>query len=71
MPSRLPTSPQVAPESRQARIAISSSLAVSPQDDRAGYSRRHRARPNMPPYVWFPYRFTYTREDGAWSMALA
>jgi len=36
------------------------------------YSCRHRARPNMVPYIWFPYRPAYACRDGpAWSMALA
>jgi hypothetical protein len=48
----------------------------SPGDGRVSrpsrYSCRHRARPNIPPYIWFPYWFVYICRGGpAWSMALA
>jgi len=47
-------------------------IRIAGRSGLAGYSCRHRARPNMPPYIWLPYRFVYPCWPGpAWSMALA
>jgi hypothetical protein len=32
-------------------------IRIAGESGLAGYSCRHRARPNMPPYIWLPYRF--------------